>query len=97
MRFALVSCLINNFTQIVIPAEAGIQYHCLWIPVCTGMTKKSATGSIHVGFVNLIGVCFEDTGMDKGKKPYGASQYKANIEKLWTFHCLRRGKMSEYG
>ena len=35
-------CLINNFTQSVIPAEAGIQYHCLWIPVCTGMTKEKS-------------------------------------------------------
>jgi hypothetical protein len=38
----LVYCPLNNFTQIVIPAEAGIQYHCLWIPVCTGMTKEKS-------------------------------------------------------
>ena len=37
-----MSCQLNNFTQIVIPAEAGIQYHCLWIPVCTGMTKEKS-------------------------------------------------------
>ena len=36
----LVCCLINNFTKTVIPAEAGIQNHSDWIPVCTGMTKK---------------------------------------------------------
>jgi hypothetical protein len=35
-----VYCLVNNFTQTVIPAEAGIQNNCLWIPVCTGMTEE---------------------------------------------------------
>jgi len=40
--WALVWCLLNNFTQPVIPAEAGIQKHRHWIPVFMGMTQDKS-------------------------------------------------------
>jgi hypothetical protein len=42
MEIEIVWCLLNNFTQPVIPAEAGIQKHRHWIPVFTGMTQEKS-------------------------------------------------------